>query len=138
MTDRKKILIVDDEKDLLTFMTTLFNDWGYEPLTALDGLECMEKARSEKPDLITLDMTMPRQSGVKTFRELKDSPDLAVIPVIIITAIGDNMEEFLSKRRQVPAPEGFMTKPIDQKALIEMVRGLIGEGGGPIRTSEKN
>ncbi len=126
MSEKKKVLLVDDEQDLLTFLSALFTDHGYQPVTALDGLECVQKARSEKPDLITLDMTMPKQSGVKTFRELKDDPELKDIPVIVITAIGENMGDFLKGRRQIPPPEGFMSKPIDQKELMEMAKQLLG------------
>lgn len=127
MGEEKKILVVEDEQDLLTFYSIFFKDNGYETVTAKDGLECMEKAKSEKPDLITLDITMPRQSGVKTFRQLKEDPELKAIPVIIITAVGDDMKGFLENRRQVPEPEGFMSKPIDRDELLKMIQKLIGE-----------
>jgi len=121
----KKILVVDDDQDLLTFMTTLLEDNGYSTITALNGKECYEKAIKDNPDLITLDMTMPEQSGVRTYRDLKDHENLKKIPVIVVTAIGENMETFLSKRRQIPRPEGFMTKPVDQEKLIELIRNLV-------------
>lgn len=125
MSEKKKILIVDDEQDMLTFISTLFQDNGYETITAKDGVEGFSLAQSEKPDLITLDMTMPEQSGVKTYKELKEDPELKSIPVVIVTAIGENMKSFLESRRNVVEPEGFMTKPVDQEKLLEMVKSLL-------------
>ncbi len=126
MSDKKKILIVDDEADVRTYLQTLFEDAGYETALAADGRECMEAVRASRPDLITLDMTMPEQSGVKTYRELKEkNPELTDIPVIVITAIGDEMGRFLGTRKQIPKPDGFMAKPIDQERLLEMVNSLL-------------
>jgi len=125
MSGKKKILVVDDEQDLLTFLSTLFRDNGYEAVTARDGVEGFRLAREERPDLITLDMTMPEQSGVRTYRDLKDDPELRSIPVVIVTAIGESMKDFLGKRRQIPEPEGFMTKPVDQEALLAIVARLL-------------
>lgn len=126
MSAKKKILIVDDEKDVRTYLVSLFEDAGYETLEASNGREAVERARSGEPDLITLDMTMPEESGVKAYRELKErNPELAHIPVVVITAIGDEMGRFLKTRKQVPEPEGFMAKPIDQEKLLKMVAELL-------------
>lgn len=125
MSTKKKILIVDDEQDLLNFLTALFQDNGYDTVTAMDGGEALEKTRSEKPDLITLDMTMPEQSGVRAYRNLKDDPELRKIPVVIITGIGESMKNFLAKRRQVPEPEGFLSKPFEQNELLAIVSKLL-------------
>ena len=125
MSETKRILIIEDEPDFVTFLSALLNDNGYETLTAVDGEEGFRLAKAEKPDLITLDMTMPKQSGVRTYRDLKDDPVLKEIPVVIITAIGDDMKSFLEQRRQIPKPEGFMTKPVDQAELIEMINRLL-------------
>jgi len=126
MSDKKKILIVDDEADVRTYLQTLFEDAGFETALAADGRECMAAVRGNRPDLITLDITMPEQSGVKTYRELKEkNPELTDIPVIVITAIGDEMERFLGSRKQIPKPDGFMAKPIDQERLLEMVNSLL-------------
>lgn len=127
MSDAKRILIVDDEADVRTYLKTLFEDAGYATQEAADGKACLEALEQGRPDLITLDMTMPEQSGVKTYREIKERrPELSDIPVIVITAIGQEMGRFLSGRRQLPKPEGFMAKPIEQETLLAMVRALIG------------
>lgn len=125
MSDKKTILIIDDEQDVRTFLKSLLADHGYHTIEAADGVEGMQQARQASPDLITLDITMPEQSGVKSYRQLKDDADLAKIPVIIITAVGDPMEHFLKTRKQVPNPEGFMAKPIDQDKLLQMIADLL-------------
>jgi len=125
MTDKKKILIVDDEPDVLTYLTALFQDNGYDTLTAEDGVKGFDLAKSELPDLITLDITMPDQSGVRTYRYYKGNDKLKNTPVIIITAIGDTMRSFLKKLAGFPEPEGFMAKPIEEDALLNMVSDLI-------------
>jgi CheY-like chemotaxis protein len=129
MSEKKTILIVDDEPDVLTFLKSLFADHGYATLEAEDGIQCMRLAREASPDLITLDITMPEQSGVRSYRQLKDDAELAKIPVVIITAVGEPMEHFLKTRRQLPNPEGFMAKPIDQEKLLEMIADLLGNRG---------
>lgn len=125
MSEKKTILIIDDEPDVRTFLKSLLTDHGYTTVEAADGVEGMKQAREASPDLITLDITMPEQSGVKSYRQLKDDAGLAKIPVIIITAVGDPMEHFLKTRKQVPNPEGFMAKPIDQVRLLQMIADLL-------------
>jgi len=125
MSEKKTILIVDDERDVRTFLGSLLADHGYATLEAEDGVECLSLARGSSPDLITLDITMPHQSGVKSYRQLKGDADLARIPVVIITAVGDPMEHFLRTRKQVPNPEGFMAKPIDPDKLLKMIADLL-------------
>ncbi len=125
MSEKKKILVVDDEKDVLAYLTTLLEDNGYETISAEDGKKGFDIAKSEKPDLITLDITMPDQSGVRTYRYYKEDDELKDTPVIIITAIGDEMRSFLKKLAGFPEPEGFMNKPIDAKELLKMISDLL-------------
>ena len=125
MSDPKTILIVDDEPDVRTYLKSLLEDNGYATALAADGVEAMAQARAIVPDLITLDITMPEQSGVRTYRDLKADDALGKIPVVVITAVGEPMHDFLKGRHQVPNPEGFMAKPIDQEALLKMLRDLL-------------
>lgn len=125
MSEKKTILIIDDEKDVRTFLKSLLADHGYDTIEAENGAAGVKAARDQSPDLITLDMTMPEQSGVKSYRQLKDDAELAKIPVVIITAVGEPMENFLKSRKQVPNPEGFMSKPIDQDRLVKMIADLL-------------
>jgi CheY-like chemotaxis protein len=126
MSDKKKVLVVDDEQDVVTFLTALFQDNGYETVTAENGVEAWTLVANEKPDLITLDMSMPEQSGVRTFRDLKAHETYKSIPVIIVTGIGEPMQNFLSRMRNSPQPEGFISKPIEKKELLEMAAKLTG------------
>ncbi|MFC1679913.1 response regulator [Elusimicrobiota bacterium] len=128
----KKILIIDDEKDILTYLDTLFKDNGYETVLADNADEGLEKARSENPDLISLDINMPEKTGTRAYRTLKEDEKLKGIPVVVVTAItgagGDpeGYKRFLSSRKAVPAPEGFVPKPIKKDELIKTVKDLIG------------
>lgn len=128
---RKRILVVDDEPDVLSYLEMLLRDAGYETLTAQDGTAALELAREEKPDLVTLDVSMPKASGTRFYKEVKTDPALASIPVIVVTAVtgygGDprGYEKFLSRRSLVPPPEGFFPKPIDRGAFLEAVGKLL-------------
>ena len=126
MNDKKRVLVVEDEVDVRTYISTLFQDQGYGILTAENGKEGFELAIKEKPDLITLDIAMPSQSGMRTFRMFKDSEELKSIPVIIITGMGEDVSSFINRLKGFSSkPEGFMGKPIDEEKLIKMVSDLI-------------
>jgi CheY-like chemotaxis protein len=123
----KKILIVDDEDDILEYLSTLFQDNGYETIGARDGKEALELLRKEKPDLITLDITMPEKSGVRFYRDVKEDEEFQKVPIIIVTGVTGwgldpaGFQKFISSRKQVPPPEGFMSKPIDRDVLLRMI-----------------
>jgi len=116
---------VDDEQDVLLYLSTLFEDNGFETLTAVNGIEALERAKAERPDLITLDITMPEQSGIKTYRYLKNDVALQHIPVIIITAVGDPIKSVMNEFAAFPEPEAFISKPIDQTGLIAIAKKLL-------------
>jgi CheY-like chemotaxis protein len=122
----KKILIVDDEPDVVTYLMTLLEDAGYSTVSASNGQEGLEKVRGESPDLVTLDISMPEKSGVKLYTELKRDDGLKSIPVIVVTGIQGEIEKFLSTRRQIPPPDDFVAKPVDRQALVDKVKRLIG------------
>ncbi len=125
MSGKKKILVVDDEQDVLIYLSTLFEDNGFETITAENGIEALKLAKSEFPDLITLDITMPEQSGIKTYRYLKNDTNLKDVPVIIITAVGEPIRSVMNEFAAFPEPEAFISKPVDQKALIAIASELL-------------
>ena len=125
MADKKKILVVDDESDIRIFFTSLLEDAGYETAVAGNGQEALERVEDQRPDLITLDITMPESSGVRFYRDMKESEAYKEIPIIIITGISTDFEKFISSRRQVPPPEGYLAKPIDQQEFLDMVAKLL-------------
>ena len=127
----KKILIVDDEAAVVSYLEMLLHDRGYETMSASDGLEGMEMARRERPDLVTLDVLMPKASGTRFYKEIKSDPGLASIPVVVVTAVtgpgGDPRTylRFLTGRKIVPPPEGFFSKPIDKDDFLNKVQELL-------------
>jgi CheY-like chemotaxis protein len=131
--EKKKILVVDDEPDVLTYLVSLFEDNNYNAITAIDGKDGMEKVQSEKPDLITLDISMPEKSGIRFYREMKADPELEIIPIVIVTGVestldggsGKDFERFLGTRRKVPPPDGFIMKPVDADKLLGTVAELL-------------
>lgn len=125
MADKKKILIVEDENDVMTYLKAIFEDNGYDTVTAVDGIEGIKMAKSESPDLITLDLAMPNQSGVRTYRQYRDDENLKNIPVVVITAVGDDMRRYFKKTPGFQKPDGFMNKPIDKDVLVKMIADLL-------------
>ncbi|MCU0727614.1 MAG: response regulator, partial [Planctomycetes bacterium] len=114
MAAKKKVLVVDDERDVITYLSALLGDAGYEVVTAMNGKEAVAQARRERPDLVSLDLTMPEESGVGCYRELRQDPALGKIPIVILTGIVNpwaapdgtgGMKAFLSTRRKVPPPD---------------------------------
>jgi CheY-like chemotaxis protein len=126
MADKKKILIVDDEDDVCVYLSTFLEDNGYATIIARDGVEALAKVESESPDLITLDITMPEKSGVRFYRDMKEDPRRKATPIIIVTGISDDFEKFISSRKQVPPPEGYVHKPIDLDQVLKLVKQHAG------------
>lgn len=125
-TAKRTILVVDDEPDVVTFLTTLLQDNGYETVTASTGAEAMQRIREKRPDLVTLDITMPEKSGVGAYRDIKTDPALASIPVVIVTGISDEFQKFISGRKAVPPPDAYLSKPIVEQTFLETIRKLLG------------
>jgi len=121
----KTILVVDDDPDTRTYLTTVLEDNGFATASANDGAEALAKIEESQPDLIALDIAMPEKSGVAVYRSLKEDEQLKSIPVIIITGISDDFKKFISTRRQVPPPEGYISKPVDFEQLVSMVKDLL-------------
>ncbi len=122
----KKILVVDDEPDMLDFLSTFLKDNGFEVILATNGKECFKKAKKEKPDLITLDITMPEESGVKAFRNIQEAEETKDIPVIIVTGISKDFKKFIHTRKHVEPPKAYMEKPIDTAALLLKINEILG------------
>jgi CheY-like chemotaxis protein len=122
----KTVLVVDDDPDARQFLTTVLEDNGFAAVTAKDGTEAIAMIEQEAPDLVALDITMPEKSGVAVYRRLKEDEQLKHIPVIIVTGISADFKKFISTRRQVPPPEGYISKPVDHAEFLRMVREFLG------------
>jgi len=122
----KKILIVDDESDIRVYLEVLFQENGYETAIATDGDEAMPKVREFRPDLITLDIIMPSETGQKFYRELVKDPELSKIPVVICSGVTRYKELFSRSHRTMPKPFSFIEKPIDKDLLLKTVKEALG------------
>ena len=125
MPESKKILIIDDEEDVVTYLTTFFKDNGFTAIFANDGKAGVEKAVKEKPDIITLDVSMPEESGVRALRDLQTNDTTKNIPVIIVTGVSLDFKRFIETRKQVHPPEGYFEKPVDRDKLLQKVKELL-------------
>jgi CheY-like chemotaxis protein len=126
MTTQRTILVVEDEPDQAAYLDTLFKDEGFAVITAQNGREGFEKAKTNHPDLITLDISMPEESGVRMFRNLQGDPATSHIPVLIITGITHDFKQFIETRKQVHPPQGYFDKPPDRKELLSKINELLG------------
>ena len=139
----KKVLIVDDEQSILIYLTTVLEDTGYATCSAIDGQEGLRVARREKPDLVCLDVMMPKRGGVSLYEEIKRDPDLRPIPVMFISAYNRirDLRNPVAFRKMIPdtaipQPELCMEKPIKVPEFLAAVAELTGEGPPPRRTDE--
>ncbi len=123
--------MIDDESSIIAYLTTVLEDEGYETCSATDAAEGLAVAREQLPDLITLDIMMPKRSGVALYRDFKLDPELRGIPVIFITAFSRTDDLWPAAFRRmvpdgsVPLPEAYLEKPIDVAVLLETVTFLI-------------
>ena len=124
---KKTILIVDDEPDVSAYLRAFFEDNGFNALSAANGKEGFEKAKAGRPDLITLDITMPEESGVRMYRDLRADPELASTPVIMITGVSHEFKRFIETRKQVGPPDAYFEKPIDRDTLLAKVKELLAQ-----------
>jgi CheY-like chemotaxis protein len=121
----KKILIIDDEKDMRVYLEAVFRKAGYETETAADGDQGVWLAETQQPDLITLDVLMPKKSGVKAYRGLRTSEKTASIPIIVLTGL-TRSDDFFGDFGELPRPEAVVEKPIKREEFLETVKELIG------------
>jgi CheY-like chemotaxis protein len=112
----RKVLVVDDEEDVREYLKTVFEDAGATVLEATDGEQAIAMANAEKPDLITLDLSMPGKDGVEAFGDLRRDPATEEIPVCIVTGHPEFRQVIYD--RVVPVPEGYLEKPVDEDKLV--------------------
>ena len=120
----RKVLLVDDYEGVLSLVhATLRNDERYQILLARDGEEALDLARLEKPDLIFMDIMMPKTDGYSVCRELIDDPDTSQIKVVLLTALDT---EFSRDRGMEAGAVDYITKPFSPIALLEKVDDILG------------
>jgi len=119
-----RILVVDDEIYIVHILDFSLGMEGYEVITALDGEQALEKARAEKPDLIVLDIMMPKLDGYETCKILKAETDTKDIPVILLSAKGRNVDQKIGF--EVGADD-YITKPFSPRKLVERINAILGQ-----------
>jgi len=129
----KKVLVVDDDPDVRLFSVTVLEENGYTPLEAANGEEGLKMIKQEKPELIILDVLMPRQSGIRLYRELKTDRSFKDIPIIILSGIAKKtflrsqkaLTEFGGK--EVPEPKVYLEKPVEPEILAGEIKKILGD-----------
>jgi CheY-like chemotaxis protein len=146
----QQVLVVDDDRNAVKYLTVVLSDHGYEPVSAYDGNEALDKVEQAKPDLIVLDVMMPKKTGFVLFRQLRADERYRDIPILMLTAVSgvleeldEHMEETFEKpydslrdalRKEIREmrdeglvrPDVFVDKPVDAESFVAKVRQLIG------------
>lgn len=115
----KKIMIVDDDPNMVTYLTDLFSDNGYDTCSASDGSRAMAIVTKEKPDLITLDLEMPEEWGPRFYRKLMQEKEFRNLPVIVISGI-------TGSKYAIQKAVASLMKPFDKDELLKIVKDTIG------------
>jgi two-component system alkaline phosphatase synthesis response regulator PhoP len=146
----KKVMVIDDEKNTVKFLSVLLSENGYEPIVAYDGQEGFQKIEENDIDLIVLDVMMPKKTGFVLFKQLKKNDQYKDIPILMLTAVAASLTELDAQKEDTferpydglreslrqaiqemrqsgdVRPEMFVDKPINPDAFIEKVKELIG------------
>jgi two-component system alkaline phosphatase synthesis response regulator PhoP len=124
MKNEKKILIIDDEPDILEFLSYNFRKHNFKVIVANNGQEGLEKVRSGRPELIISDILMPEMDGIEMCREIRKDPVLREIPFIFLTAVSDDYKVLYA---MTSGADQFASKPIRFEYLLKMVNDLLVE-----------
>jgi two-component system alkaline phosphatase synthesis response regulator PhoP len=119
-----RILVVDDEVYIVHILDFSLGMEGYEVVTALDGEQALEKVAQQKPDLIVLDIMMPKLDGYETCKALKSRDETKHIPVILLSAKGRNVDQ---KTGFEVGADDYITKPFSPRKLVERINAILGQ-----------
>jgi two-component system alkaline phosphatase synthesis response regulator PhoP len=147
----KRVLIIDDDKNSVRFLSVLLGENGYDPVGAYDGREGLQKIEENGIDLIVLDVMMPKKTGFVVFKELKRKDEYKDIPILMLTGVAASLTELDAKKEDTSErpfdslreslrktiqemresgdirPEMFVDKPVDPDAFIKKVKDLLGD-----------
>jgi len=134
---KQTVLVVDDEPDVRLFLKTVLEDAGYDVMLAATGKQALERVTEKKPDVISLDLVMPKMSGLKFYKYIQKNKDRADIPVVVLTAHA--RDEFgkgdLAKIEAAKPPEGVLLvleKPVQPALYLSTIRTALGTGEGGV------
>ncbi len=124
MSDKRLVLVVDDDPDLVESVSMKLESKGFRVAKAYDGVEAWDKIRQEKPDLVLLDVMMPRKDGYELCRELKEDPLYKGIVVVLLTAVAENVKssKYTHQDGKSTPADDYIAKPIDLDRLMEVVK----------------
>jgi two-component system phosphate regulon response regulator PhoB len=148
MSNTHHILVIDDSDEIIAFFTEVLEEHGYEYSVAQDGKKALELMNEKRPDLVLLDVMMPRKSGIAVFNRMKKDPELEKIPVVIITGASQATGVEMTTGEETPKetyqddltrefgvqlreqlnnlePQGFLEKPVEPEQLISKIRSLL-------------
>ena len=129
MEEGRKILVIDDDPDILEALTTVLESQGYQVAIARDGAEGLDRLRAEKTDLIILDLIMPRMDGFAMYKRLKnpDRPDYGDIPILLLTSLREesSRRRFELETGMEMAVDDYVEKPISPQIMLERVEKLL-------------
>jgi two-component system response regulator VicR len=120
-----KIMVVDDEPDLVEVVKLILESDGYEVVTASSGQEALDKIEKEMPDLVLLDIIMPRMDGWEVFSRIKSNPKTHGIPVIMLTAKDQRIDKLIGLH--VVRVDDYITKPFGRAELLERIKRVLQE-----------
>ena len=128
----KKVLVVDDDPDIRMLNKSIVEESGYTPIEAVNGEEGLKMAKKEKPDLVILDVLMPKQSGVRLYRELVTDKSLKGIQIILLSGVAKST--FLRSQKaltqfggaEVPEPKVYLEKPVEPEELARSIKDALG------------
>ncbi|MFC2171313.1 response regulator [Acidobacteriota bacterium] len=127
----KTILVVDDEPDVLVYLKMALEDAGFNVVTASDGVQALERINERRPDFISLDLVMPKKSGIKFLHELRKKKEWATIPVMIVTAhakddFGSKDLKDILDGKILSGPEAYLEKPVKAMDYVNIIRRKLG------------
>ena len=115
---KRKILVVDDEQEVVRFLTKRLTDAGFSAIAAANGEECLKKLKSEKPDLVLLDIMMPGKDGFAVLKEIRQDPEVSNTVVIMVTAKSESSALFTG---QELGATDYLIKPVDFQQLLKYI-----------------
>jgi CheY-like chemotaxis protein len=125
----KKVLVVDDEHDVVAFLEAILKEQGFSVISANDGEACLKRARFDSPDLVILDVEIPKINGFDVFKMLRDDERTEHIPVIMLTGIEEKLGIGFSKEDMKELyheePQAYLEKPIEPDIVISAVKRIL-------------
>ena len=130
--NRGHILVVEDEPDCAALIESILREGGFSTAVAYHGIEALDRVQEQTPDLITLDIQMPKRSGMLFYRQMKQDDSFRQIPVLIITGLTRQDKDmqtfihvFLDEIDGLPPPQAYLEKPVDHERLLAVIEKLL-------------